>query len=87
MHGTAAADHQLQLAQGSQVVQRVLPGHDEISALPRFNGAGHIPHTGQPGIAQGGRVESKLVAHAAVFVEVAQLPPEIMLPGEYQNAL
>ena len=50
MHGAAAADHQFQLAQGSQVVQRVLPGHDEISALPRFIGAGHIPHTGQPGI-------------------------------------
>ena len=33
----------------------------------------------ESGVAQGGGVQGKLVAHAAILVEVAQLPPEVVL--------
>ena len=75
----AAADHQLQMLQGTQIVQRVALRHDEIGALARLDGTGDVPHPGQLGVAQGGSVEGKLVAHAAVLVEIAQLPPEVVL--------
>ena len=53
--------------------------HNKICALARLNGTGHVSYSGQLSIAQGGRVQGELVAYTAVFVEVAQLPPEIVL--------
>ena len=61
LHGAAAADHQLQMLQRPQVIQRVLTGDDEVLALAHFQRAGHVPYPGQPGVAQGGGVEGKTV--------------------------
>ena len=67
------------MLQRPQVLQRVLTGDDEVLALAHFQRAGHAPYPGQPGVAQGGGVQGKLVAHSAILVEVAQLPPEVVL--------
>lgn len=69
----AAADHQFQMLQRTQVFQWVVLCHNKICALARLNGTGHVPYSGQLSIAQGGRVQGELVAYTAVFVEVAQL--------------
>ena len=65
LHGAAAADHQLQVLQGPQILQRVFARHDEVCALAGRDRAGHLANACQLRVAQGGGVEGKTVAHAA----------------------
>ena len=67
------------MLQSPQILQRVFARYDKVCAFAGRDRAGHIADTRQLRVAQGGRVEGKTVAHTAVFVEVAQLPPEIVL--------
>ena len=53
--------------------------HNKVCALARLNGTGHISYSGQLCVAQGRRVEGELIAHTAILMEIAQLPPEIIL--------
>ena len=53
--------------------------HNKVCALARLNGTGHIFYSGQLCVAQGRRVEGKPIAHPAILMEIAQLPPEIIL--------
>ena len=67
------------MLQSPQILQRVFARYDKVCAFAGRDRAGHIADARQLRVAQGGRVEGKTVAHAAVFMEVAQLPPEIIL--------
>ena len=57
VHGAAAADHQLQMLQGPQILQRVFARHDEVCALAGRDRAGHLANACQLRVAQGGGVE------------------------------
>ena len=57
LHGAAAADHQLQMLQGPQILQRVFARHDEVCALAGRDRAGHLANACQLRVAQGGGVE------------------------------
>ena len=53
-HGTATADHQLQMLQSTQVLQRVFTRYDKVCALAGCDRAGHIADARQLRVAQGG---------------------------------
>ena len=46
LHGAAAADHQLQMLQGPQILQRVFARHDEDCALAGRDRAGNRTRKG-----------------------------------------
>lgn len=54
LHGAAAADHQLQMLQGPQILQRVFARHDEVCAFAGRDRAGHLANACQLRVAQGG---------------------------------
>ena len=64
LHGAAAADHQLQMLQGPQILQRVFARHDEVCALAGRDRAGHLANACQLRVAQGGGVEVEIFVAA-----------------------
>ncbi len=79
VNGPTVGHNHGKTAKGGQVLQRIGAADNEISALARFNAAGDLVQTGNPGIAQGCGVQGKGRGYAAVFVEVVHFPPHIVV--------
>ena len=75
-------DHLVDMAQGAQVIQRVFPDGDHVSALALFDAAGDVINAGNLSVAQGSGVQGEAVGDADVLVEVLQFPPEVVVGYE-----
>ena len=75
----AALDDHVELTQRAQILKRVAGADDQVGLLVRLNAAGQITDAREPGIEFRRAVERERGRHAAVFDEIVQLAPHVVM--------